>query len=311
MNDALYGPDGFYRSAGAPGRHFRTAAHTGAAWPAAIGRLVEQVDTTLGFPTEFTVVEVGAGHGELLAGLGALAPPRWELVGVDVAARPAGLPDRVGWQDVLPESFTGVLLAMEWLDVVPIDVVELTERGPCLVEVSDSGLERIGPVPSPADSTWLARWWPLAEVGDRAEVGRTRDDAWRDAVGRLRRGAAVAVDYAAVPERDLAGTLTGFRAGRQVLPVPDGSMDITAHVLFESVAAGTPDVESVLMTQREALRRLGVRGDRPSYDGDPAGYLDRLSRVGAEAELLDPGGLGAFTWLVQSRGVPMPIQPAG
>jgi len=300
MHAALYGPEGFYRSPGAPGRNFRTAAHTGAVWAAAIARLVDRVDERLGRPDDFTVVDLGAGGGELLSGLGTLGPDRWSMVGVDVAPRPAGLPARVGWQAELPASFTGVLLAVEWLDVVPVDVAELTDDGPRLIEVRVDGEERLGEPASAEDRAWLQAWWPLAEVGDRAEIGWPRAHAWRDAVARLRAGLAVAVDYAAVPLRDVAGTLTGYHEGRQVLPVPDGSMDLTAHVLFESLAA-----DGALVSQRDALRQLGVEGGRPPYNGDPGNYLTVLSQAGDEAELLDPGGLGGFTWLVQGvRGSP-------
>lgn len=303
MHEALYGAGGFYRSPGAPGRHFRTAAHVSPLWAATIGRLAGAVAMDLGDPADFTVVEVGAGGGELLAGLAETAPERWRLVGVEVAPRPPGLPDRVQWVDRLPASFAGVLLAVEWLDVVPVDVVEATEEGPRLVEVDEEGDERTGGTPAAADLDWLDRWWPLADVGDRAEVGRTRDDAWAGAVARLQRGVAVAVDYAAVPTRDVAGTLTGYRSGRQTLPVPDGSMDLTSHVLMESCASAVAADRTTLLTQREALRRLGVSGARPGYAGDAAAYLTELSAAGEAAELLDPMGLGGFTWLVHTKGM--------
>lgn len=309
MGDALYGPAGFYRVAGAPGRHFRTAAHTGTVWAEAIARLVGRVDDSLGRPDEFTVVEMGAGGGELLTGVSALAPDRWSLVGVDVAPRPVGLPARVEWSRELPSSFSGVLVAVEWLDVVPVDVVERGDTDTQVVEVNGAGEERLGPVVTDAqDRDWLARWWPLAEVGDRAELGSPRDEAWRDAVGRIERGVALVVDYAALPARDVAGTLSGYRDGRQILPIPDGSMDITAHVLFESLVTDA-DTETVVLSQREALRRLGVYGRRPSYDGNATSYVNELSRAGDEAELLDRSGLGAFSWLVQPIGTSNPLTP--
>ena len=304
MSDALYGPTGFYRASGAPGRHFRTAAHAGMVWAEAITRLVDRVDDELGRPDEFTVVEIGAGGGELLTGLSTLAPERWSLRGVDRAPRPERLPERVDWRAESPESIVGILIAAEWLDVVPVDVAQRSDDGVYLVEVDSSGEERLGPLVVGADRDWLARWWPLTDVGDRAEIGRPRDEAWRDAVARIDRGIALAVDYAAVPTRDVAGTLTGYREGRQVAPVPDGSMDVTAHVLFESLVA---DTEAVLLSQRQALRRLGVEGRRPPYAGDAASYLSGLSRAGDEAELIDPSGLGGFTWLVQAIGTRNPI----
>src|SRR4051812_7671769 len=284
MADALYGPGGFYRSSGAPARHFRTSVHASPLWTDAIAELARRVDAGLGTPAEFTVVDMGAGGGELIAALAVRAPERWSLVGVDIAGRPANLPERVRWVPAPPMDAVGLIVACEWLDVVPVDVVELTGDGLRLVEVADDGSERPGPPASPEDTAWLEAWWTLSEVADRAEVGRPRDDAWARLIHRsLERGVAVAIDYAADPARDVAGTMTGYREGRQVLPVPDGSCDITAHVLMESCAASVADVEvdTLLTTQRDALRTLGVSGDRPSYGGDPQAHVAALSRAGA------------------------------
>lgn len=300
MQDALYGPAGFYRSSGAPGRHFRTSAHTSPAWAGALSRLADSVDVGLGLPEDFTVVDMGAGGGELLGALAELAPERWRLVGVDVAPRPDGLAARVDWRVQIPSGFHGVLLAVEWLDVVPVDCVEQTEGGARIVEVNDAGEERLGGPPADDDARWLDMWWPLAQLGDRAEIGRHRDEAWATALANLRRGLAVAIDYAADPRRDVAGTLTGYHAGRQVLPVPDGSMDLTAHVLFESLSAASGG-SARLLTQREALQELGVTAGRPPYDGDPNAYVTALSEAGAQAELVARGGLGDHRWLMIER----------
>jgi SAM-dependent MidA family methyltransferase len=268
-------------------------------WAAAIAELARRAGGD-------TVVDMGAGGGELASALSVLLPDR-HVVAVDLAAAPAGLPVAVQWRHELPASYDGLLVASEWLDNVPVDVVELTEDGPRYVEVSTDGAERLGEAVAGADAAWLDRWWPLAEPGDRAEVGRPRDEAWRDAVRRLARGVAVAIDYGADPLRDVAGTLTGYRHGRQVAAVPDGSCDVTAHVLMESCAAAVEDAETLVLTQREALRRLGVSGSRPSYGSDARAYLRALGAAGDDAELLDPNGLGAFTWLVHARGVPLPL----
>ncbi|MEG3637531.1 SAM-dependent methyltransferase, partial [Micromonospora palythoicola] len=145
----------------------------------------------------------------------------------------------------------------------------------------------------------------------RAEIGRTRDEAWADAVGRVDRGLALAVDYGHLrAERPIDGTLTGYRAGRQVPPVPDGSCDVTAHVAVDSVAAAGERVARcayVLTSQREALRALGADGGRPPLSlaaSDPAGYLRALATASAAAELTDPAGLGGHWWLWQPVDLP-------
>jgi SAM-dependent MidA family methyltransferase len=307
MSEALYGDAGFYVATGAPHRNFRTSAHTGEQWARAMHALAERVDRELGSPASFAVVDVGAGGGELLSALAGLAPPRWTLVGVDAAPRPAGLTETVAWQSEPPPSITGVLLAVELLDVVPVDVAERTSDGLRIVEVGRDGEESLGRLVAGRDAQWLDRWWSPAEVGDRAEIGPPRDETWRSLTDRLDRGVAVAIDYAAVPARDVAGTLTGYRDGRQVMPTPDGSTDITAHVLFESLTREA----DVMLRQREALQSLGLTAHRPSYDGEPTSYLAAMSESAAAAELLDPHGLGGFTWLVHAEGVKHPLPRSG
>jgi SAM-dependent MidA family methyltransferase len=321
MARALYGADGFFSAAQAdPAGHFRTSVHASPLFAGAVLRLVRGVDEALGRPDPFDVVDVGAGRGELLTAIHALlaADPvsdgrslreRVRGVAVEVAGRPAGLPADIAWRREVPDGIVGLLLATEWLDNVPLDLVEVDEAGRLRRVLVDpaSGAETLGARVDAADLFWLARWWPaLREPGERAEVGWPRDVAWADAVGAVRRGCALAVDYGHLRgERPAHGTLTGFRGGRQVTPVPDGSSDVTAHVAMDSAAAGTGTAYKIV-SQRKALRALGVDGGRPPLalaSTDPAGYLRALSAAGAAAELTDPAGLGAHWWLLHGIGV--------
>jgi SAM-dependent MidA family methyltransferase len=316
METALYGPRGFFTSS-APAGHFRTSVHASPLFAGALCRLIGHVDAALGRPDPFEIVDVGAGRGELLTTLLALFTPdlaaRVTLTGVEVAERPGGLDPRIGWRRDLPDSITGILLATEWLDNVPLDVAEADGHGLARRVVVDpsTGAETLGERVDPADLFWLARWWPAA-AGTRVEIGWPRDVAWADAVGRVRRGCALAVDYGHLRTgRPPFGTLTGFRGGRQVDPVPDGTCDLTAHVAMDAAAgaAGTP---YRLVTQREALRALGVGGGRPPLDQartDPAAYLRALSAAGAGAELTDPSGLGGHWWSLHTVGVDPAFPP--
>ncbi|REK88863.1 hypothetical protein DY245_18925 [Streptomyces inhibens] len=325
---ALYGPDdGFYTRPGGPGPagHFRTSVHVSPLYAGAVATLLCRVDDALGHPDGLTLVDVGAGRGELLTGVLAALPDevgaRLRPYAVERAARPQGLDPRIGWLAELPApgSVTGLLFANEWLDNVPVDVVETDADGvPRRVLVRADGTERLGGPVDGADAEWLRRWWtpPLAAdatedtattggapaPGIRAEIGRPRDEAWARAVRTLRAGLAVAADYAHERGgRPLFGTLTGFRDGREVHPVPDGSCDITAHVALDACAG--PSAER--LTQREALHALGVDGRRPPLalaSTDPAGYVRALSAAGSGAELTDPAGLGGFGWLLEPVG---------
>ena len=310
MQAALYGPGGFFVREGAgPVQHFRTSVHASPLFAGALLRLVERVDAVLGRPAAFDVVDVGAGRGELLGTLNALLRDdlagRARLTGVELASRPPGLAPEIGWRRDVPDGVTGLLVATEWLDNVPLDVADLDDAGRLRKILVDpaTGRESLGALVDAADLFWLRRWWPAP---GRVEIGWPRDAAWADAVHQVRRGCALAVEYGHLRgERPAHGTLTGFRYGRQVPPVPDGSCDVTAHVAIDAVAAaaGTP---YRLVRQREALRALGVDGARPPLDlarSDPAGYVRALAAAGAAAELTEPAGLGGHWWLLHTIGI--------
>ncbi|MEV7276747.1 SAM-dependent methyltransferase [Streptomyces sp. NPDC093111] len=302
---ALYGPGGFFLRPEGPAGHFRTSVHASPLFAGAVARLLARVAEELG-TDEPAFVDVGAGRGELLTGVLAALPPglRVRPYGVERAARPAGLDPRIVWTDRVPDGERGLLFANEWLDNVPVDVAQADADGAVRrVEVRADGTERLGAVVTGPDAEWLERWWPLREPGERAEIGRPRDAAWAAAVGALAAGTAVAVDYAHLRDaRPPFGTLAAFRQGREVAPVPDGSRDLTAHVALDACAAAVPGPAPSVVTQREALRELGVSGGRPPLalaSSDPAGYVRALAAAGEAAELTAPGGLGDFLWLVQ------------
>lgn len=296
---ALYGPDGFFRRE-APAQHFRTSVHASPLFAQALLGMTREAGLD-------TVVDIGAGRGELLAQLHAL-DPRLDLLGVEVASRPAGLDEAIAWTTALPDSVEGLVVANEWLDDIPCHVAEVAEDGRLRVVHVDraTGAESLG---QPLDhasvpaslAAWVERWWPLdtLEPGTRAEVGTTRDTAWADVVARVTRGIAVAVDYGHLREdRPAFGSLRSYRAGQEVDVLPDGSRDVTAHVAVDSVA---DRVGGELLRQRDVLRALGVSGERPDLaraTSDPAGYVRALVTATEAAELTAPGGLGDFWWVV-------------
>ncbi|EWT03573.1 hypothetical protein N865_08970 [Intrasporangium oryzae NRRL B-24470] len=322
-HEALYAAGrGFYVAAGGPAAHFTTATHgpAGAVLAEALLRLVGHRPRV--------VVDVGAGRGELATHLvtalealddsgeplgdhpGRTARPV-RVVAVDVVDRPPGLDERVEWLrcpggTALPPSLgdgdreleDALVIAHEWLDVVPCTIAEVDADGTLReVLVDVTGAETLGAPVAGADLAWARQHWPTREPGDRVEVGRARDEAWADLVGRVRSGTLVAVDYGHTRgSRPHEGTLTAYVSGRQTHPVPDGSCDITAHVAMDTL-----DADEVT-GQRAALRALGVRGATPPHElarTDPVAYLEALARTGAEALLIDPAGFGAFWWAVK------------
>lgn len=299
---ALYGPDGFYRRSGAPGRHFRTAPTAAAELlGAAVARLAREAGCV-------ALVDVGAGGGELLAGVRA-ADPRLHLTGVDVAPRPPGLDAEIAWgSEPVTPGVPVLLVGWELLDAQPCEVLEATAGGVLHeVLVAPDGTERLGPPATAEQLGWADLWWPGPwSPGDRVEVGIRREDLWHRLVDEVvgDQGLALAVDYDhRLGDRPAQGSLAGFRAGRRTPAVPDGRHDVTAHVALDAVAARLPG--SVRLDQADALRRLGVipaRAEAETARTDPAAYLTSLSHASRAGELLDRGGLGGFGWLLTPRG---------
>jgi SAM-dependent MidA family methyltransferase len=299
---ALYGAEGFFRRE-SPAQHFRTSVHASPLFARALVRMTRLAGLD-------TVVDIGAGRGELLTAMHAI-DPALDLLGVEVAARPSGLDPAIAWTTALPEAVDGLVVANEWLDDIPCHVVEVDPDGVVRVVHVDpaTGEESLGSAltnPSvPASlGTWLERWWPLdvRQPGTRAEVGTTRDAAWADVVRRVEHGIAVAVDYGHTRDsRPPLGSLRSYRDGHEVDVLPDGSRDVTAHLAVDAVAER---VGGVVRRQRDVLRELGVSGSRPDLTlatTDPAGYVAALSEATEAAELTAAGGLGDFWWVQTVR----------
>lgn len=298
--DAAYGPGGFW-STQQPGDHFSTAVGAGPLVARAVAGLLPEGCRV--------VVDVGAGDGRLLAHL-ADRRPDVALVGVDRRPRPPGLDPRVRWSedhwDVDAERWVGggpdawtdtaapLLVAHEWLDDLPVPVVERAADGWCEVEVDRTGAERLGPAAGPDERAWLARWWA---GGRRAEVGRARDAAWAGLVAAAvgRGGRALAVDYGHVrDQRPVDGTLVAYGGGRQRAPVPDGRVNLTAGVAVDALAAaGETTGATTLLLERQArvLDRLA-----PDPGGDP---LQALVRRSERAVLTSATRWGDLWWLLQ------------
>jgi len=297
---ALYGADGFVHTGGAPAQHFRTSVHVGTVLAEALLELLDRIDHALSRPSALDLVDLGAGAGELLATMVELAPTpmrgRLHPLAVDVRAAPAGW--TLPWTAQVPRAVTGLIVAHEWLDALPCPVVQHDGQRLRRVQVAPDGSERLGPSVADTDAEWLRRWWPLAP-GDRAEVGLGREHAWRSVLARLTAGVALAVDYGHVAgERPSAGTLSGYRDGRQVRPIPDGRCDLTAHVALDALAAVAPGRRP---NQAEALRALGVASPWTGF------WLERAVRAGQVAELTDPNAFGGFGWVLHPAQLTHPF----
>lgn len=322
-HEALYGPRGFYRREEGPAGHFATSAQGIPGVAEILAQALVATATDIGAEI---VVDFACGRGELLDTMARFVAPDVDLAGVDVVPRPSGLSPRVAWIEspggAAVPSFAwlagrrALVVAHEWLDVVPCTIAEVDDDGR-LREVfvekrdeqeADDGemRERLGKELkdgdlNDAEAAWAARWWPASEPGDRVEIGLSRDEAWASLVAAVAAHAAsgsvvLGIDYVVTSDDPPPfGTLTGFRDGVDCPPVPDGTCDLTAHVMLDSL-----DVDGAT-TQRDRL--LDLFGDEALQpvpidlaSSDPAAYLERLALRSAFATATSSSGLGAFVW---------------
>jgi SAM-dependent MidA family methyltransferase len=261
MELALYAPGLGYYAAGArkfgpadKGGDFVTAPEISPLFAQALAAQVAQVLEL----TAAHIVEFGAGTGRLARGLLAaldargVAVHRYDVVELSAELRErqrALIGDaRVRWLDAPPEAVSGVIVANEVLDVMPVRLFAreggaLRERGVALRDGSLAFATR------PADPTFAAAVAEIeAEVGPLAdgygsELGLVARGWMRSAARWLARGALLAIDYG-FPRREcyhpqrLMGTLMchhRHHAHTDPLWLP-GLNDITAHVDFTAMA---------------------------------------------------------------------------
>ena len=263
--DTLTGDRSFYRGPeGDPYRHFATDI----AGSEVIVPLVQELLATAGDYAggPLAVIDVGSGAGGLLKRL-ALEGTDARLIGIDLRLRPPGLDPGIEWitgdaRQVASDlrGIRGVVVAHEFLDDIPCEAVEADEDGRprrILVDPISRQLLLGELLDDPADLAWLKEWWPVTRPFMRAEIGSSRDDAWATITGMLDAGAAVAIDYGHTRAERVAGTwdggtLVGYRDGRVVTPVADGSCNLTAHVAIDSVAAAVPRAQSTSIARWSA-----------------------------------------------------------
>lgn len=315
--DAATGPAGFWRHSRV-GNHFRTAS--------TVSLLAEAITALMhnsAYSAIETVVELGAGDGRLLDALRRRQPNR-RFIGVDIRPRPddlRGVDWHTGSWDVGDNCWHGaagelltelerptMIICAEWLDDLPCPIATPDQDGWRQILVDRDGTESPGDLLSGDHADWLARWWPGS--GGRAESGLTRDRAWTSVINTLSSagGSALMIDYGHLRDaRPVDATLTGYVAGRQVTAHPDRSINLTAHVAVDSVAAAgirAGATTEFLIDQRTAVDRL-LPDDRGAPDDTD--LLAVLQHRG-ERRLLHRT-LGDHRWLLQQVPPPRTVEP--
>lgn len=230
METALYDPEhGYYRRGrdpfGAAGDYF-TAEQVQPVFGILIAAAVRGLWREMGEPRDFTVVELGAGRGEM-----APAFAEWRYVPVE-AASPA-----------LPERFSGVVFANEFFDALPVETAVFRQGAFRELHVGLSG-ERFawveGGAARPEVEEFLRRYFPPPEEGGIYEANLAAL-AWLERISAaLQAGFLLTLDYGYTRAESIRfprGTLMAYRrhaAHEDVLADP-GEQDITAHVPFTAI----------------------------------------------------------------------------
>jgi SAM-dependent MidA family methyltransferase len=340
---ALGHPAGGYYTGPAPrptrSGDFLTAPELHPAFGATLARQVGEAWERLGRPAPFTLLEYGAGSGALglaiLAGLRTDASPLADaltlapvelnphrLAELRSGAATAGLP-LVDPADLDERPAAGFVLANEYLDALPVHLLEIRDGRPREVHVGigcDGAFEeRLGELAAPEVAERLAAIEAAGiELGEgqRLEV-RPAVGPWAAEVARrLAAGVVLVLDYGAAAAdlygpRRRAGTLMTYRShaadGSPDAPFHDvGERDLTAHVdttaLAAALAAAGLDVLGET-SQAELLVGCGFEEVVRRAQAGATTMAAALELRSAVGRLLDPRHLGGFRAVLAGRGL--------
>lgn len=310
MDDALYGPDGFYTTSGFAGRRgdFITSPEVGPLFGAVVARYLDAEWRRIGEPAEFTVVDAGAGPGTLARAILTAAPAcasSMRFVAVEVsAAQRSRHPEGVESADTLPAGpFDGVIIANELLDNLPFRLAVFDEGWrEAFVDIAPDGtrIERLGPALDPRPPVLP----PTASIGARAPIVDRAAEWVSDARLRVRSGSVLAVDYGVAltaelamrPWRNWLRTYRGNERGDHYLR-DAGTQDITTDVPFDQLLEPTSMRSQAQFLQLHGIDELVEEGRRiwTEQAARPGVEAMRMrSRISEAEALLDPAGLGGF-----------------
>ena len=288
------------------------------------GGKVPQPERSAGWGRGALLIEVGAGSGSLLKPLLATVQTTVEPWGVEAspAARHALEdilpPDHiVPTLNDLPDRLSGVVIANELLDNLPVAMAVRTGNGwtERWVGVEDEALVLVPVDARPEVADWAERFGLPAPERGLVEVQLAAGE-WLEAIlDRLDSGTVLLIDYGDTAEnlekRRVEGTLRTYRAhhlGPHPLDEP-GETDITVDVNFTALIDRSVQLGASIEYHRQDdfLSELGLRSRLSKLrhheldlarDGDPMERL-KVRSANTEAEtLLHPRGLGDFRVLV-------------
>lgn len=254
-----------------------------------------------------------------------------------ISAIPGGsdLIEKVTWRDLAgfaPGEVEGVILSNELLDAFPVHLVTVEEGQLREIYVTNGpGAGEFLEVSGPLSTSELAQYFErlgldLREYpeGYRTEVNLGALDWLSRAAAVLGRGYILTIDYGYTAEKRYhplrrSGTLQCYTAHtvHDNPYVNIGTQDITAHVDFTSllqVGEKNGLTTEGFTIQALFLSGLGL-GDRLAVLSDPVvrppGMTTKQKLAEREAlhRLINPGGMGNFGVLIQSKNIPSTALP--
>ncbi len=333
MELALYAPRLGYYSGGASklgaSGDFTTAPEISPLFGAALARVAAAIIAQ----SAPDIIEFGAGTGKLardvltaLAQMGVAVDSYTiiELSGELRARQQEALKDlpQVRWLDGMPERFSGVVLANEVLDAMPVELV-VRQDGQWMrqmVTVRDGAFAFVA-APLPADlAAQVARQIPDAEQlpdGYLTEIHPVAEGFMASLAAMMKegRGAAILFDYGFPAheyylDQRMGGTLM-CHYRHHAHPDPfylPGLQDITAHVDFTAMALASQEAGlPVLAYMNQASFLLGAGIGELLMQGDPEQAMAFLPQSRAVQKLVSPAEMGElFKVLVVGQDVDLP-----
>ena len=333
MELALYAPSLGYYAGGAAklgqAGDFTTAPELSSLYGAALANVAAAIIAQ----SAPNILEFGAGTGKLardvlraLAGAGIKVDSYaiMELSGELRARQQEALKDfpQVTWLDDFPAAFSGVVLANEVLDAMPVQLVSKSEQGwQELMVTVEEGAFAFTPRAADAElARRIARQVTHADQlpdGYLTEVHAIGSGFMASLAHMLKggKGAAILVDYGFpaheyyVDQRSTGTLMCHYR--HHAHPEPfylPGLQDITAHVDFTAMALAAQDAGiDVLAYMNQASFLLGAGIGELLLQHDPADPMRYLPHANAVHKLVSPAEMGElFKVLVVGHGIALP-----
>ncbi len=345
MAACLYEPGlGYYTS---PGRKvgaegdFYTSITVHAAFGRVIAREIAQMWRCMGSPTDFTLVECGAGNGrlacdimdflaereaEMYSGLRLVLvekEPSLEAAQREMLAAHTG---RLAW--LSPDefasgnfTFSGCLYSNELVDALPVHRVVMTSGGlkELYVTCTDGEFsEDVGEPSTPELEAYLQRIAVELHPGQQAEINLNAPKWLTAASGALESGFILTVDYGYpapdlyTPRRKLGTLLCYYRHQIEENPfLRPGLQDITSHVDFTTLMKCGEELglhNDWFGEQYRFLLAAGIIEEIEEIERSSKTEEEKLRlRLTLKKLIMPEGGMGdTFKVLIQSRGVDAP-----